>query len=149
MTLKERLERDLHQALRERDTQRKTAIRLVLAGVSNEEIAIQRKLDDDGIVQVLTREIKQHRESLTEFEKAGRADLIAEEKAQLGVLLSYLPEQMSREEIVVAARQAIAETNAKTLKELGLVMRLLMPRLKGRADGKMVNQIVTELLSSA
>ena len=149
MTLKERLERDLHQALRERDTQRKTAIRLVLAAVSNEEIASQRKLDDDGIVQVLTREIKQHRESLTEFEKAGRADLIAEEKAQLGVLLSYLPEQMSREAIVVAVRQAIAETNAKTLKELGLVMRLLMPRLKGRADGKMVNQIVTELLSSA
>ena len=149
MTLKERLERDLHQALRERDTQRKTAIRLVLAAVSNEEIASQRKLDDDGMVQVITREIKQHRESLTEFEKAGRADLIAEEKAQLGVLLSYLPEQMSREEIVVAARQAIAETNAKTLKELGLVMRLLMPRLKGRADGKMVNQIVTELLSSA
>jgi uncharacterized protein YqeY len=142
------LEQDLHQALRERDTQRKTAIRLVLAAIANEEIASQRKLDDDVIVQVIAREIKQHRESLAEFEKAGRADLIAEEKAQLGVLLSYVPQQMSREEIVAAARQAIAEANAQTSKDMGQVMRLLMPRLKGRADGKTVNQIVTELLSS-
>ena len=148
MALRERLEQDLHQALRERDTQRKTAIRLVLAAIANEEIACQRKLDDEVIVQVIAREIKQHRESLAEFEKAGRSDLIAEEKTQLGVLLCYLPQQMSREEIVAAARQAIAEANAQTPKDMGQVMRLLMPCLKGRADGKTVNQIVTELLSS-
>jgi len=142
------LEQDLHQALRERDTQRKTAIRLVLAALSNEEIASQRKLDDDGVVTVITREIKQHRESLEEFEKAGRTDLIAEEKAQLAILLSYLPQQMSREEIIAAARLAIAEAKAQTAKDMGPVMRLLMPRLKGKADGKTVNQVVAELLSS-
>jgi uncharacterized protein YqeY len=145
--LRERLESDLHQALREHDTQRKTAIRLVLAAIANEEIASQCTLDEDGILQVIARETRQHRESLAEFEKAGRADLIAEEKSQLEVLLSYMPQQMSREEIVAAARQAIAESGVKTSKDMGQVMRLLMPRLKGKADGKTVNQVVAELLS--
>ena len=149
VTLKERLEQELYQALRERDAQRKTAIRLVLAAISNDEIANQCKLEDDGIVQVIAREIRQHRESLAEFEKAGRADLIAEEKAQLEILLAYMPQQMSREEIVAAARLAIAEANAQTSKDMGQVMRLLMPRLKGRAEGKTVNQVVAELLSGS
>lgn len=147
MTLKERLQQDLHQAVRDRDVQRKSAIRLVRAAIANEEIARQRELDDEGVLELIRREVKQHRESLTQFEKAGRTDLVAEEKAQLEVLLAYLPPQMSREEMVLAARQAIAETNAQGPEHVGQVMRLLMPRLKGKADGKMVNQIVRELLS--
>jgi len=127
--------------------QRKSAIRLVWAGIVNAEIARQRELDDDGVLEIIRREVRQHRESLSEFEKAGRADLVAEEKAQLETLLSYLPPQMSREEIVQAAQEAIAEANAKTPRDLGQVMRLLTPRLKGRADGKVVNQVVWELLS--
>jgi len=147
MTLKERLQQDLQQALRDRDIQRKSAIRLVRAAIINEEIARQHELNDEEILEVIRREIKQHRESLSEFEKAGRTDLIVEEKAQLGVLLKYLPPQMSREEIVLAARQAIAETKAVGPEKVGQVMRILMPRLRGRADGSMVNQIVKELLS--
>lgn len=117
------------------------------AGIVNAEIARQRELDDDGVLEIIRREVRQRRESLSEFEKAGRADLVAEEKAQLGTLLSYLPPQMSREEIVQAAQEAIAEANAKTPRDLGQVMRLLTPRLKGRADGKVVNQVVRKLLS--
>lgn len=148
MTLKEQLQQDLHQALRAGDAPRKSAIRLVRAAITNEEIARQCQLDDEGVLEVVRREVKQHRESLSEFEKAGRADLVAEEKAQLQALLVYLPVQMSREEIVLAAQQAISETGATGVQDLGQVMRLLMTRLKGKADGQMVNQVVREMLSS-
>lgn len=147
MTLKGRLQQDLLQAVRDHAEQRKSAIRLVRAAILNEEIARQHELSDEEILEVIAKEIKQHRESLSEFEKANRADLVAEEKAQLEVLLSYLPPQMSREEIVLAAQQAIAEAKATRLEHLGQVMRILMPRLRGRANGSEVNQIVRELLA--
>jgi uncharacterized protein YqeY len=147
MTLKQQLQQDLHQALRDRDAHRKSAIRLVRAAIANEEIARQCELDNGQVLELIHREVKQHRESLLEFEKAGRTDLVADEKAQLEVLLAYLPPQMGREEILVAAQEAIAEANATGPQHLGQLMRLLMPRLKGRADGKMVNEIVRELLS--
>jgi len=147
MTLKEQLQEDLQQAIRDRDAQRKSAIRLVRAAIANEEIARQHDLDDEGVLELIRREIRQHRESLSHFQGAGRTDLVAEEEAQLKVLLAYLPAQMSREEILLAAQQAIVETNAKGPQHVGQVMRLLMPRLTGRADGRMVNQVVSELLS--
>jgi uncharacterized protein YqeY len=147
MSLKQQLQQDLHQAVRDRDAHRKSAIRLVRAAIANEEIARQRELDDKEVLKLVYEEVKQHRDSLSEFEKAGRTDLVADEKAQLEALLVYLPPQMSREEIMAAAQEAIAETNATGPQHLGQVMRLLMPRLKGRADGRMVNQIVRELLS--
>jgi len=148
MALKERLQQDLQQALREHDEQRKSALRLVRAAIVNAEIAKQRELSDEEILAVIRREVKQHRESLSEFEKAGRTDLIAEEKAQLEVLLTYLPPQMSQEEITLAVQQAIAETKATGPEHLGQVMRILMPRLQGRADGSTVHRIVRELLST-
>ncbi len=148
MTLKEQLQQDLQQALRERDTHRKSALRLVRAAIVNAEIARQRELHDEDIVAIIRGEVKQHRESLSEFEKAGRADLIAEEKAQIESLLGYLPPQMSREEILLAARGAIAETKAQGPEHLGQVMRILMTRLRGKADGSTVNQMVRELLST-
>jgi uncharacterized protein YqeY len=147
MSLKEQLQQDLHQAIRDRDSQRKSALRLALARIANEEIAKQRELKDAETLDLIGTEIKLHRESLAEFEKAGRSDLAAEEKAQLEAVLVYLPPQMSRDEIVTAAQQAIAETNAKGPRELGQVMRVLMPRLNGRADGKVVSHVVGELLS--
>jgi uncharacterized protein YqeY len=147
MNLKERLQQDLYQALRSHDEYRKTAIRLVLAAVINEEKAKLHELNDEQVLEVIRREIRQHRESLSEFEKAKRADLIAEEKAQLEALLGYMPAQLSREEVVLAARQAIAETQATGPEHLGQVMRVLMPRLHGKAEGSTVNQVVRELLS--
>jgi uncharacterized protein YqeY len=148
VTLKEQLQQDLKQALRDRDAHRKSAIRLVLAEVSNEEIAKQQQLDDTGVLAVIQREIKQHREALSEFDKAGRDDLVAEERAQMEALLPYLPPQLSHAQILEAAAQAIAETHAQGPQDLGKVMRVLMPRLKQQADGRTVNQIVRELLSS-
>ena len=147
MTLKERLQQDLHQAMRSHDEHRKTAIRLVISAVGYEEIARLHDLNDEEVLEIIGREIKQHRESLSEFEKGKRADLVAEEKAQLEVLLSYLPAQLSHEEIVLAAQQAIAETQATGPQHLGQVMRVLMPRLHGKADGGTANQIVKQLLS--
>lgn len=148
VTLREQLHQDLKQALRDRDAHRKSAIRLVLAEVSNEEIAKQHQLDDAGVLAIIRREIKQHREALSEFDKAGRNDLVVEERAQMEALLPYLPLQLSHAEIVEAAEQAIAEANAKGLQDLGKVMRVLMPRLRDQADGSAVNQVVRELLSS-
>jgi uncharacterized protein YqeY len=148
MGLKEQLLQDLQQALRDHDEARKSAIRLTLAAVGNAEIARQRKLDDEQILTLIRREVKQHRESLEEFEKAGRTERVAEEKAQLAVLFSYLPQQLDREAIVLAAKQAIAEADAENLKQLGQVMRILMPRLQGKADGRLVNEVVRELLSA-
>ncbi|MBC7231998.1 MAG: GatB/YqeY domain-containing protein [Chloroflexi bacterium] len=147
MTLKGRLQQDLLQAIKDHAEQRKSAIRLVRAAILNEEIARQHELSDEEVLEVIRREVRQHRESLAEFEKAQRADLVAEEKAQLEVLLSYLPRQMSRQEIVLAAQQAIAEVQATKPEHLGQVMRILMPRLRGKADGSEVNQIVKELLA--
>ena len=147
MTLKERLQQDLYQALRSHDEQRKTAVRLVLSAVGYEEIAKLHELNDEEVLEVIRHEIKQHRESLSEFEKGKRADLVAEEKAQLEVLLSYVPAQLSHEEIVLAAQQAIAETQATGPQHLGQVMRVLMPRLHGKADGGTANQIVKQLLA--
>jgi len=148
MGLKEQLLQDLQQALRDRDAARKSAIRLTLAAVTNEEIAKQRELKDEEIRTLIDREVKQHRESLEGFEKAGRAERVAEEKAQLAVLFTYLPQQLNREEIALAAKQAIAEAGAQGPQQLGQVMRILMPRLQGRADGRLVNQVVREVLSA-
>ena len=148
VTLREQLQQDLHQAMRERDVERKSAIRLVRAAIVNEEISRQRELDDDEVQAILRREVKQYQESLAAFEAAGRVDLVAEQKARLETLYAYMPRQMSRDEIVLAVQEAIAETNAKTPRELGSVMRLVMPRLTGRADGGVVNQIVRDVLSS-
>jgi uncharacterized protein YqeY len=148
MTLREQLQQDLHQAMRDRDVERKSAIRLVRAAIVNEEISRQRELDDDEVLAILRREVRQYQESLAAFEAAGRGDLVSSQKARLETLYAYLPPQLSREEIELAVQEAIAETDAKTLRELGPVMRLVMPRLNGRADGGVVNQIARELLSS-
>lgn len=148
MGLKEQLLQDLQQALRDQDKARKSAIRLTLAAIANEEIAKQRVLDDEHILALIRTEIKQHRESLEGFEKAGRAERVAEEKAQLAVLFGYLPPQLDRGEIVLAAKQAIAEVGARDPQQLGQVMRILMPRLQGKAEGKLVNEVVRELLSA-
>lgn len=148
MNLKARLQQDLERALRDRDGHRKSAIRLVRAAIQNEEIAKQHELGDPEVVEVIRHEIKQHQESLVEFEKAKRADLVTEEKVMLELLSTYVPPQLSREEIAQAAREAIAETMSQGLQQVGQVMRVLMPRLRGKADGSTVNQVVRDLLST-
>lgn len=147
MSLKERLNADLRDGLRSGDERRKSALRVALAALHNAEIEAGQPLDDDGVTAVLAKEVKQRRESIEEFRKGGRQDLVQREEAEMAALLPYLPQQMSRQEIVDAARQVIAEVGASGPRDKGKVMPVLMGRLRGRADGREVNEVATELLS--
>ena len=147
MALKERLNADLREALRRGDERRKSALRVALAALHNAEIEAGHPLDDEGVIAVLVKEVKQRRESIEEFQKGARQDLVEREQAELAALMPYLPQQMDRQEIVEAARQAISELGAGGLADKGKVMSVLMARLRGRADGRQVNEVVSELLS--
>jgi len=147
MTLQEKLRADLKQAMKGRDSGRSSLIRLVLAGVKNAEIDKGAPLDDPGVIDVLSREVKWHRESIAEFSKGNRPDLVAKEEAELAMLLEYLPPQMSREEIVEAARKVIEQVGARGPGDKGKVMSQLMPQLKGKAEGREISNVVSELLA--
>lgn len=149
MSLKERLMEDLKRAIKERDERRKSTLRLVRAAIVNAEIERYRQeLDDEGVLAIIANEAKKRRESIAEFAKGGRQDLVDQEEAELQILLEYLPKQATKEEIVAMAQQAIEEVGATGPAQMGEVMRRLMPQLKGRADGRLVNQIVREILAS-
>jgi uncharacterized protein YqeY len=151
MSLREQLASDLKDAMRAQDEVRKRTIRSVIAAIKQAETNLDAKgrrvsVDDDDVLAILAKQAKQRQESITEYRKGGREDLVAEEQAELEILQEYLPRQLTREEIEAEARQAITEVDATGRQDMGKVMRLLMDRLRGRADGKVVNQVVTELL---
>jgi uncharacterized protein YqeY len=148
MALAQKIRTDLEQSIRKEDKRRCLVLRSVLASIRNAEIAQQKDLDDSGILVVIDKEAKMRRESIEAFEKGNRPDLVANEKAELAILLKYLPEQMSREEIIAAARKVISELGATSQKDKGKVMSQLMPQLRGRAQGQEVSDVVSELLSS-
>lgn len=147
MSLQEKLNTDLKQSLKQGDKVRSSTIRLVKAAIHNAEIAKGRSLGENEIIEVLSRQVKQHQESLAEFEKASREDLISKEKTELSIILEYMPQQLSREEVIAAARQAIQEVEAQGPRDKGRVMGKLMPRLKGKAEGGLVSEVVDELLA--
>jgi hypothetical protein len=147
MVLKDRLAGDLKDAIRGRDERRKTAIRLVIATIKNTEVADGSSLDDAGVLKVISKEVRRHRESIEGFQKGGRQDLVDKEEAELAVLLSYLPPAMSREEIAKAAREVIAQAGARGPADKGKVMPVLISQLAGRAEGREINEVVTELLA--
>jgi uncharacterized protein YqeY len=146
MSLKDTLMEDLKQAVRQGDEHRKSTLRLAIAAIKNAEIEKRHELDEGELLAVIANEAKQRRESIAEFERGGRQDLVDREKAELQVLLAYLPEQLSREEIEAKARQTIEEVGATGPAQMGEVMHRLMPLMKGKADGKLVSQVVKELL---
>jgi len=147
ISLKEKLGSDLKQAMRSGDKVRRSVIRLVLAAIKNAEIAQQTTLEDTDILGVIAKEARRRQESIEAFKQGNRQDLVAQEEAELAVLQEYLPEQMSREEIIEAARQVIEEVGAGGPGDKGKVMSRLIPQLKGKADGREINAVVTELLS--
>lgn len=147
MALKDKLASDLKEAIRGRDERRKTAIRLVIAAVKNAEVAGGEPLDDAGVLKVISKEVRRHRESIEGFQKGDRQDLVDGEEAELAVLLAYLPPAMSREEIVKAAREVIAQAGARGPADKGKVMPVLISQLAGRAEGREINAVVTELLA--
>jgi len=148
VTLREQIQSDLLEAMRARDETRKSALRMLTAAIKNADIAAGRALDDDAIVGVIQKQVKQRRESIAEFEKANRTDLVEKERGEMLVLEAYLPSQATREEIEAAARRVVAETGAQTARDIGKVMPPLMKEFAGRADGRLVNEVVRSLLGS-
>ncbi len=148
MSLKEQLANDLKDAIRQRDDSRKIAIRMSISAIKNAEIERGAALSEADVLTIVSREAKQRRESIAEFEKADRRDLVEKERAELEVLQSYLPAQVSRDEIAKAAREVIAEVGAGGPRDKGKVMPVLIGRLAGRAEGREINEVVTELLAS-
>jgi len=144
--LKQKLGGDLKQAIRSGDKVRRSVIRLVMAAAKNAEIARQAPLDDTALLGIIAKEIRQRKESIEAFRLGKRDDLVAQEEAELAILQGYLPEQMTREEIIAEARQVIDEVGAEGLGDKGKVMPKLITQLKGRADGREINAVVTELL---
>jgi hypothetical protein len=146
--LKQKLAEDLKQALKGGDKVKRSVLRLVLAAIKNAEIARQVTLDDADILGVIAKEVRQRRESIEAFTQGNRQDLVAQEEAELAILNQYLPQQMSREEIIVEARRVIEQVGAQGPGDKGKVMPKLIAQLKGRADGREINAVVTELLAS-
>ena len=146
--LKQKLADDLKQAMRSGDTLKRSAIRMLMAAINNAEIARQAKLEDSDIYGVIAREVRQRHESIEAFKKGNRQDLVDKEEAELVMLQGYLPQQMSREEVVEAAKKVIAEVGAEGPGDKGKVMSRIIAQLKGRADGREINEVVSELLSS-
>ncbi len=147
MSLKQRLQDNLKEALRARDERRKSVIRMALAAIVNAEVEHGGDLDDADVIAVLQANARRRRDTIAELRQANRPDLLAEEEAELAILEEYLPSLLSREEIAEEARQVIAEVGATGMGQMGPVMRQLMSKLKGRADGRLVNEVVRELLT--
>ena len=147
-SLNDRIRDDLHEAMRSRDETRKTALRMLTAAVHNAEIDARGGLDDAAIVGVVQKQAKMRREAITEFEKAGRDDLVAKERGELAFLEDYLPAPADPEEVEAAARRVIAETGASGPRDIGKVMPALTKEFAGRADGRVVSEIVRRLLGS-
>ena len=149
MALKNQLQADLKTAMKEKDKVRKSTITLIRAAILQIEKDQKIELDDAQIIDIIAKQLKQCRDSLTEFEKAQRDDLIQQAQAEIAVIKSYLPTQLNLEEIKVIVEETIQETGAKEIKDMGKVMGALMPKIKGRADGKLVNQAVRESLTDS
>jgi uncharacterized protein YqeY len=145
-SLKTRLNDDLRQALRNGDSLRCSVIRMALSAMNYSEIAKQATLTDSDILGVIAKEIKQRKESIEAYKQANRPELAAKEEAEMAILKAYLPEQMSRDEIISLAKKIIAEVGAQGPRDKNKVMPRLMPMVKGKADGQEVNAVVNELL---
>jgi len=150
MGLKEKLQTDLTDAIRARDEVKSGTIRMLLAAITNEEVAgkAAKVLVDAEIVTVLSREAKKRREAVEAYTEAKRDDLANKEKAEAAVIALYLPEQLSEAEIKKLITDAIAETNASGPAGMGLVMRVLQPKLVGRSDGKYVSNLIKSILAN-
>ncbi|PJF35303.1 MAG: glutamyl-tRNA amidotransferase [Candidatus Thermofonsia Clade 1 bacterium] len=148
MNLKERLQEDLKAAMKGGDIARRDAIRLIASAIKQEEIDAQKTLTEEEVIALLMREAKKRRDSIEEAQRLGRTETAAKEQFELSVIEAYLPQQLSREELEAEIRRAIEEVGAKSAKEMGNVMKVLMPRVKGRADGKLVNEMLKTILSN-
>lgn len=147
-TIKERLQEDWKTALKAKDKFRASVLSTTKSAILLVEKTDNVKLEDESVIEILAREIKQRREAILEFEKGNRQDLVDANKAEIEILLEYLPKQLSQEEILEIVKEAATEVGATSMKEMGKVMSLVRPKIVGRADGKLVSQIVKDVLTN-
>ncbi|MBP2033038.1 uncharacterized protein YqeY [Clostridium algifaecis] len=147
MSLKKRLQEDWKQALKSKDKFKASTISMARAAVLLVEKTDGKQLDDEQIIEILAKEVKQRREAVLDFKKGNRQDLVDNTENEIKILLSYLPQQLSEEEISEIVHQAVNEIGANSIKDMGKVMAAIMPKTKGRADGKLVSQIVKQYLN--
>ena len=146
MSLKEQLFADLKTAMKEKDTLKKDTVQLIRSGILQIEKDNKVELDDEGVIDVISKQLKSRRDSLPDYIKSGREDLIEKLNKEIEILLSYLPEQLSEDEIQKIVEEAIAQTGATTIKEMGKVMGIVTAQVKGRADMKVVGGLVKKML---
>ena len=146
MSLKEQLFADLKTAMKEKDTLKKDTVQLIRSGILQYEKDNKVELDDEGVMDIISKQLKSRRDSLPDFIKSGREDLIEKLNKEIEILLGYLPEQLSEDEIQKIVEEAIAATGAASVKEMGKVMGIVNPKLKGRADMIVVGALVKKLL---
>jgi len=147
MQLRERLTAAMKEAMKNRDSLRLSAIRMVLSSVKNRDIELRREMNDGEITETIVTLCKQRRESIRLFKEAGRQELVDKEEAELALLQEFLPQQLTREELEALVAQAISETSATSGKDMGKVMKHLQPLVSGRADGKLVSEVVKQKLA--
>ena len=148
MTIREKIEDDIRQAMRSQNRQRLDALRFLKNAIQMVEKGQQKALDDAGVTEVIAKQVKERRESIRMFEEGSRADLVAKESAELAVLEEYMPPQMSAEQLSTLIREVIQQVGAETPRDKGRVMGRLMPQIRGLADGAQVNALVDEILGS-
>ena len=147
MSLKAKLMEDMKNSMKNKDTIRKNTITMVRAAVKQREVDERIDLSDDDVLEIITKQLKEKRVAIEEFKRGNRQDLVDTTNSEIKILLEYLPEQLSEVEVEEIVSEVINELNATSMKEIGLIMKTVMPRVKGRTDGNIVNSIVKKLLN--
>ena len=147
MNLQGKVQEDIKVSMKAKDGTKVSVLRFLMAAIKNREIELKDSLDDEQVLQEIVSSAKKRRESIEAFRDAGREDLAVKEEAELAILEEYLPEQLSAEEVRKVVQEAILSVGASSPADMGKIMKEVMPKVRGKADGKMVNQIVQESLS--
>jgi uncharacterized protein YqeY len=147
MSLEESLVEEMKQAMKSNDKLRLSTIRMIRSALKNKEIELRKKLEDEDIVKVIQVMVRKGEEAVEQFQAGGRMDLVEKEKREIEILKSFLPQPLNQEEILKIIDQSIQETQASSPKDMGKVMKAVMPKIGGKADGKLINQLVKERLS--
>ncbi len=148
MSLRDDIANDVTAALKAGDKPRLSTLRMLLSAVKYKEVDLRRQLTDEEAFQVISTQIRQRQDSVEQYRKGNRPELAEKEEAEIGVLLGYMPQQLTADELRAVVKEAVAETNASGMKDMGKLMKALMPRVKGKADGRAVNEMVREVLGS-
>lgn len=146
MTLKETFMEEMKSAMREKDEMKKNVVTMVRAAIKQHEVDNRVELDDEGVLEIVAKEVKKRKDALPEYEKSGRMEAIEDLKAEINYLMKYLPEQLSEEEVKAIVLETISETGAAGMKDMGKVIPVVIAKTKGRADGKLISQLVKQQL---